>query len=58
VFWHIAIDGWSTRETADVLNMTYLAAHAAHKRVLNRLAEEGNRCLAAVIGSTTDRRPG
>jgi RNA polymerase sigma-70 factor (ECF subfamily) len=57
VFWHIAIDGWTTRETADVLNMSYLAAHAAHKRVLNRLAEEGDRCLAALIGSTTDRRP-
>jgi DNA-directed RNA polymerase specialized sigma24 family protein len=57
VFWHIAIDGWSTRQTADVLNMTYLAAHAAHKRVLNRLAEEGNRCLVAVVGSTTDTRP-
>ena len=33
VFWHIAIDGWTTRETADAMNMSYLAAHAAHKRV-------------------------
>ena len=41
VFWHISIDGWTTRQTADALNMTYLAAHAAHKRVADRLAEEG-----------------
>jgi RNA polymerase sigma-70 factor (ECF subfamily) len=45
-FWHIAIDGWTTRQTADVLNMSYLAAHAAHKRVRDRLAEEGDRRLA------------
>jgi RNA polymerase sigma-70 factor (ECF subfamily) len=56
-FWHIAIDGWSTRKTADVLNMSYAAAHAAHKRVLDRLAEEGDRRLAALMPSLTDARP-
>lgn len=45
VFWHIAIDGWSTRETADALGISYLAAHAAHRRVGDRLAEEGRRRL-------------
>jgi RNA polymerase sigma-70 factor (ECF subfamily) len=57
VFWHIAIDGWSTRETADALNMSYLAAHAAQKRVRDRLAEEGDRRLAALLSSTPDPRP-
>jgi RNA polymerase sigma-70 factor (ECF subfamily) len=57
VFWHIAIDGWTTRQTADVLNMSYFAAHAAHKRVLNRLAEEGDRRLGALMGSITEARP-
>jgi RNA polymerase sigma factor (sigma-70 family) len=56
-FWHIAIDGWSTRETADALNMTYLAAHAAHKRVRDRLAEEGERVLAQLVNSSSDARP-
>jgi RNA polymerase sigma-70 factor (ECF subfamily) len=41
VFWHIAIDGWSTRQTADELKMSYVATHAAHRRVLERLAQEG-----------------
>jgi RNA polymerase sigma factor (sigma-70 family) len=57
VFWHISIDGWSTRETANALNMTYLAAHAAHKRVLIRLAEEGDRRLAELMAPDTDTRP-
>ena len=56
VFWHIAIDGWTTRQTADALNMTYLAAHAAHKRVAARLAEEGSRCLAQL--TTTNAATG
>ena len=51
------IDGWTTRETADALNMTYLAAHAAHKRVVDRLAEEGERRLAELMTSNTDTRP-
>jgi RNA polymerase sigma-70 factor, ECF subfamily len=38
VFWRISIEGWTTRQTADALNMTFAAAHAAHKRVLDRLA--------------------
>jgi len=57
VFWHISIDGWSTRQTADALKVTYLAAHAAHKRVLDRLAEEGDRRLAELMSSNTDTRP-
>ena len=56
VFWHISIEGWTTRETADALNMTYLAAHAAHKRVVDRLAEEGDRRLAKLLSSITDPR--
>ena len=41
VFWHISIDGWSTRQAADALNMSYVAAHAAHRRVVDRLAHGG-----------------
>jgi RNA polymerase sigma factor (sigma-70 family) len=57
VFWHISIDGWTTRETADALSMSYLAAHAAHKRVLDRLVEEGDRHLAELVSSNTGTRP-
>jgi RNA polymerase sigma factor (sigma-70 family) len=57
VFWHISIDGWTTRETADALSMSYLAAHAAHKRVLDRLAAEGDRHLAELVSSNTGTRP-
>jgi RNA polymerase sigma-70 factor (ECF subfamily) len=57
VFWHIAIDGWSTREAADALDMSYLAAHAAHKRVLDRLGAEGDRLLAVLVSSAPDTRP-
>ncbi len=57
VFWHIAVDGWTTRQTADALNMTYLAAHTAHKRVVDRLAREGDRRLAELMRSNTDQRP-
>jgi len=57
VFWHIAIDGWTTRATADALNMSYVAAHAAHKRVVDRLAREGDRRLAELLRSSTATRP-
>jgi len=57
VFWHIAVDGWTTRATADALNMTYLAAHTAHKRVVDRLAKEGDRRLAELMSSNTQTRP-
>ena len=57
VFWHVTVEGWTMRETADSLNMTYLAAHAAHRRVVDRLAEEGGRRLAESMGSHTDTRP-
>ena len=56
VFWQISIEGRTTRQTADALNMTYLAAHAAHKRVLDRLAEEGDRRLAELMSGTADGR--
>jgi RNA polymerase sigma factor (sigma-70 family) len=57
VFWHIAIDGWTTRQAADALNMSYLAAHAAHRRVGDRLADEGDRRLAELSRSNTDASP-
>jgi RNA polymerase sigma factor (sigma-70 family) len=57
VFWHISIDGWTLRQTADALDMTYVAAHAAHKRVADRLSREGNRRLAELMSSTADARP-
>jgi RNA polymerase sigma-70 factor (ECF subfamily) len=56
VFWHIAIEGWTIRESADALNMTYVAAFAAHKRVRERLAREGKLRLAEMLGSITDSR--
>jgi RNA polymerase sigma-70 factor (ECF subfamily) len=56
VFWHIAIDGWTTRQAADALNMSYVAAHAAHKRVTDQLAKEGGRRLAELMSSTTETR--
>jgi RNA polymerase sigma factor (sigma-70 family) len=56
VFWHIAVDGWTTRETADALNMTYLAVHAAHKRVVDRLANEGDRRFAELLNPSSDMR--
>ncbi len=56
VFWHVSIDGWTTRQAADALNMTYLAAHAAHKRVVDRLAEEGDRRLAELMSASTNPR--
>jgi RNA polymerase sigma factor (sigma-70 family) len=55
-FWQISIEGRTTRQTADALNMTFAAAHAAHKRVLDRLAEEGDRRLAEMLRATTQRR--
>ncbi len=55
-FWHISIDGWTTRQTADTLHMSYVATHAAHKRVVDRLAAEGERRLAELMNSGTDRR--
>jgi RNA polymerase sigma-70 factor (ECF subfamily) len=51
VFWHVSIEGWTTRKTADALGMTYVAAHVTHKRVADRLAEEGARRLAELTGS-------
>jgi RNA polymerase sigma-70 factor, ECF subfamily len=57
VFWQISVEGWSTRETADALHMSYVAAHAANKRVADRVAEEGDRRLAESLSSTSQKRP-
>ena len=56
-FWHISIDGWTTRQTADTLHMSYVATHAAHKRVVDRLAAEGERRLAELTKESIERRP-
>ena len=45
-FWRIAVEGWSVRESADDLGMSYAAAFAAHKRVGRMLRTEGKRRLA------------
>jgi RNA polymerase sigma-70 factor (ECF subfamily) len=52
VFWHVSIDGWTMRQSADAHGMTYVAAHAAHKRVVDRLAKEGERRLAELSRRT------
>jgi RNA polymerase sigma factor (sigma-70 family) len=44
-FWSITIEGFTIRETADALKMSYAATFAAHKRVVCRLRVEGNRLL-------------
>ena len=48
VYWHIAVDDWSLRETATALGMSYAAAFAAHQRVQRRLRIEGARRLAVL----------
>jgi RNA polymerase sigma factor (sigma-70 family) len=45
-FWRIAVDGYSIRETADDIGMSYAAVFAAHKRVGRTLRAEGRRRLA------------
>jgi RNA polymerase sigma factor (sigma-70 family) len=46
VFWSIAVEGHSVRETATAFKMSYAAAFAAHKRVAARLRAEGKRLMA------------
>jgi RNA polymerase sigma-70 factor (ECF subfamily) len=46
VFWDIAIEGKSVRETAEAAGISYYAAFAAEKRVGLMLREEGQRLLA------------
>jgi RNA polymerase sigma-70 factor (ECF subfamily) len=46
VYWRIAIEGESIRETASAYSMTYAAAFAAYSRVDRMLREEGCRRLA------------
>jgi RNA polymerase sigma-70 factor (ECF subfamily) len=61
VFWDVAIQGRSIRETSQAVGMSYAAAFAARKRVGRLLREEGQRVLAArserlrrMEGSPTD----
>ncbi len=44
-FWHVAIDDWSVRATADSLGMSYAAVFAAHKRVLQMLRRAGDQLV-------------
>jgi RNA polymerase sigma-70 factor (ECF subfamily) len=46
VFWNIAIEGQSVRETSAAAGISYYAAFAAQKRVGRMLREEGQRLLA------------
>jgi RNA polymerase sigma factor (sigma-70 family) len=46
VFWNIAIEGKSVRETSAAAAISYYAAFAAEKRVGRMLREEGQRLLA------------
>jgi RNA polymerase sigma-70 factor (ECF subfamily) len=46
VFWDIAIEGKSVRETAEAAGISYYAAFAAERRVGLMLCEEGQRLLA------------
>ncbi len=46
VFWIIAIEGQSVRETSAAAGISYYAAFAAEKRVGRMLREEGQRLLA------------
>ncbi len=47
VFWRIAVDGGSFRDTADEMGLSYAAVFAAHKRVARMLRAEGKRHLAS-----------
>jgi RNA polymerase sigma factor (sigma-70 family) len=46
VFWNIAVEGQSVRETSASAGISYYAAFAARKRVGRMLREEGQRLLA------------
>jgi RNA polymerase sigma-70 factor (ECF subfamily) len=46
VFWNIAIEGKSVRETSAAAGISYYAAFAAEKRVGRMLRDEGQRLLA------------
>ena len=46
VFWDIAVDGQSIRESSEAAGISYFAAFAAQKRVGRMLREEGQRLLA------------
>lgn len=43
VFWSIAVEGQSVRQTADTFGLSYAAAFAAQKRVVRMLREENAR---------------
>jgi RNA polymerase sigma factor (sigma-70 family) len=46
VFWNIAVEGQSVRDTSAAAGISYYAAFAARKRVGRMLREEGQRLLA------------
>jgi RNA polymerase sigma-70 factor (ECF subfamily) len=46
VFWEIAVEGQTVRETSRAAGLTYAAAFAARKRVARMLREEGERLVA------------
>jgi RNA polymerase sigma-70 factor (ECF subfamily) len=46
VFWDIAVEGHTVRDTSAALGISYYAAFAARKRVGRMLREEGQRLLA------------
>lgn len=60
-FWLVAIEGRPVREAADELGMKYAAVYVAHRRVAQRLREEGRRLRAGLDGpgqSSGSRAPG
>ena len=58
VFWDIAIEGKSVRETAEAAGISYYAAFAAERRVGLMLREEGQRLLAERRDEPEVRRMG
>jgi RNA polymerase sigma-70 factor (ECF subfamily) len=53
IYWRIAVDGRTVAEAAAEFGVSYAAAFAAHKRVDQKLREEGDARLAAL--SDTNR---
>ena len=58
VFWNIAIEGKSVRETSAAAGISYIAAFAAEQRVGRMLREEGQRLLVKPRDLPEARRTG
>jgi RNA polymerase sigma factor (sigma-70 family) len=58
VFWNIAVEGQSVRETSAAAGISYYAAFAARKRVGGMLREEGQRLQAKPRDEPEIRRTG